>query len=570
MKFWYNPNFLAVIFLIIISMPALKSLLAAAFYTSHDGETHTARIAQYYLALKDGQIPPRLAPTLYNGLGSPIFVYIYPLPYFFGSLIHLLGATYTNSFKILMATGFVFSAIFSYFWLKEVFESEKAAFLGAIFYIWVPYRFLLVYVRGSVSELLAYTFLPLALYSFTKLSKSGNIFWISTSAISLAGLLLSQNLVAIMTLPILAIYILIIGINNKSFSFLFKSAICGLWAFLISSVTYLPALFERKFVRLDEIITVAYQNHFVTLGQLFHSPWGYGFDLPGTVSDQLSFQIGLAHLLILSIAIVLIVYFMIKRYLTNLISPVSPILFQLSLFFLIIFILSVFLMLDIKPNTYVWQHLRFLHTIDIPWRLLGVTSVATTFLTSFVIKTIKPGAFSLLLIILVLIANRNHLRINEELQRSDQFFETYSGTATQYNEFTPIWRQTTASPASLKSPEKAHVLDGIAQISNFRQNSKNIYFDVDVKSQTAMVRVDRFYFPKVKSNIGQIYSTDTQTKKLEDEKDRSGLILVNVSSGFHNVSLKYQETWPRTIANYLTLISITLAVVTLSINAKRA
>lgn len=564
MKFWYRPNFLAIAALIIISIPALLSLSTSGFYTSHDGETHTARIAQYFLALKDGQIPPRFAPSLYNGLGSPIFVYIYPLPYALGSLVHSFGASYVNSFKILMALGFIFSTFFSYLWLLEVFESEKAAALGAIFYAWVPYRFLLIYVRASVSELLAYTFLPLALFSFTKLAKSGNIFWICASAISTSLMLLSQNLVALITLPVLTIYILLIALNGKSFSFLLKSVVAFIWTFLISSVTYLPTLFERKFVRLDEIINTAYANHFVTLGQLFHSPWGYGFDMPGTINDQLSFQIGLAHILVFIISILSVIY-LAKRT-----ESLPAKIYQLALFFIFIFLVSVFLMLNIKPNTYIWQHLKILHTIDIPWRFLGMTSISLAYLAAFVAKTVKPGIVFLVLIALVIIANRNHLRINESVQRPDQFFENYTGTATQYNEFTPITRETTSSPDNLKSSQKTHVLDGDAEITNTKINSKNIYFDANVKSKTSLIRIDKFYFPKVQSDIGQVYSSNTRTKKLDGEKDGSGIILANLPSGFHKVSIKYEETELRLFAGYLSLISLLLAVVILAKNVKKA
>jgi hypothetical protein len=220
-KFWYNPNFLAIVALLLLSIPALKSLAIPGFYTSHDGETHTARIAAYYQALADRQLPPRFAGNFYNGLGSPIFVYIYPVPYLLGSAVHLLGFSFADSFKILMAAGFIFSAIFAYLWLKEVFKSEKAAFLGALFYAWAPYRFLLIYVRASISELLAYTFLPLLFYSLTKLKEKQSLLWISSSAISFSLVLLSQNLVAMISSFIIGGYILILSFHSKSFKYLF-------------------------------------------------------------------------------------------------------------------------------------------------------------------------------------------------------------------------------------------------------------------------------------------------------------------------------------------------------------
>src|SRR5579872_3328328 len=210
-----SANFLAISALLLFSIIGLKGLSTPGFYTSHDGETHTARIAQYYNAIKDGQYPPRIAESLYNYLGSPIFVYIYPIPYALGALIHATGFSYVNTFKILMSLGFIFSGLFSYFWFKEVFKSEKAAFAGAMFYTWVPYRFLLIYVRASLSEVIAYAFLPLALYSFTKLTTKHNSRWVSITALSVALVLLSQDLVALFALPVLGLYVLINTFSQK-------------------------------------------------------------------------------------------------------------------------------------------------------------------------------------------------------------------------------------------------------------------------------------------------------------------------------------------------------------------
>ena len=39
------------------------------FPYTHDGQNHLARLSNYYLALKQGQFPPRWAPNLDAGLG---------------------------------------------------------------------------------------------------------------------------------------------------------------------------------------------------------------------------------------------------------------------------------------------------------------------------------------------------------------------------------------------------------------------------------------------------------------------------------------------------------------------
>lgn len=571
-KFWYNPNFLALFFLVILSLPALKSLAASGFYTSHDGETHTARIAQYYQALADRQFPPRFAGSFYNGLGSPIFVYIYPLPYLLGSLFHLAGFSYVNSFKIIMSLGFVFSGIFAYLWLKAVFKSEKAAFLGALFYMWVPYRFLLIYVRGSISELLAYTFLPLLLFSVTKLWEKNSIKWIAFSAISFSLLLLSQNLVAVISAPIIAGYVILLAINRNFLQIIKNSLIVVTWGFLISAVTYLPSTFERKFVRFDEIIKTAYENHFVTLKQLIHSPWGYGFDLPGTVNDQISFQIGLAHILILFFAIFLLAYVSFKK--SHSFSKIEK---WLAIFFLTIFILATFLMLQIKPNTLIWQKIRYLHFIDLPWRFLGITSLSLAFLTAFVAKISKPGFLFLIFVFMVLVANRNHLRINQAVERSDRFFAAYSGTATQYDEFTSKWRQSTRVPIGFDPATHVEAVSGNAKIENVVAKSNKVTFEANVTTDNSQVRINKFYFPGAGVQVdGQkltpfsdLTITDTGTLLLDVEQDASGLMMVNLEKGQHKVRAKFGETKLRLFANLLSFGSLVLALGVLARNVKR-
>ena len=574
MRFWYNPNFLVIVALLLLSIPALKSLAIPGFYTSHDGETHVARIAQYYQALADGQFPPRFAGSFYNGLGSPIFVYIYPLPYLLGSLIHTFGFSFTDSFEAVMALGFIFSALFSYFWLKEVFKSEKAAFLGALFYVWVPYRFSLIYVRASISEHLAYTFLPLILYSFTKLKEKQSLLWISSGAIFFALVLLSQNLVAMISLPIIGGYILVLGIWGKSLKYLLKSAISIAWGFAIASVTYIPSLFEMKFVRFKDIISSTYDNHFVTLRQLIRSPWGYGFDLSGTVNDEMSFQVGLAHLLILVLAILLFFYFLLQRfsYIKRIgrkyIENVQSYHLVLSLFFLTGLIFSVLIMLEIHLVRLIWQNIKFLNLIDIPWRFLGIAVLAMSFLTAFVAKSLKPGFLFLFLIIAVLIANRNHLRINKTQILDDDFFKNYTGHATQYSEFTPKWRQTVSIPIGFDPQVKTEVISGEAKINNIRSKSNQISFEAAVISPIAQLRINKFFFPGVKVSVDNELLTSSkdliipefENSRLKKEQDSTGVILINLEKGSHQVTAEFGETRLRLFADYLSLGSLVLAI----------
>lgn len=565
-----RSGFLAIITLTVLSLPALANLAKPGFYTSHDGETHTARMAQYWQAAVDGQLPPRFAGTLYNGLGSPIFTYIYPLPYFAGSLVHSLGFSFTDSFEIIMALGFIFSGIFAYLWLKEVFQSDRAAFLGALFYVWVPYRFLLLYVRGSISENTAYTILPLVFYCLTKLSQKSNSLWTAVTALSSSSLLLSQNLVAAMFLPIIGIYVLALAFAKKSPRYLVLTAVAAIWAVSIAAVTYLPAIFERKFIRFDEVYALTYLDHFVSLKQLIHSPWGYGFSLSG-FDDLMSFQVGLAHLLVLGIFLPVLAFQILTK------SKTSASTLVLSLFFTLVVIITVVLMIPTRATIYLWQHFEPITRIDYPWRLLGVTTFALSFIAAYVAKAAKPGLIFILLVAAVLVANRNHLRINLPAYFDDDFFLNYTGTATQLGEFTPKWRQSTRVPIGFDPATNVEVVSGDAQIVSVTSKSNEVTFTAQVNSNSARVRINKFYFPgwgvqvdgTKLTSFKDLTITDTNTLLLDVEQDASGLMMLDLERGQHQISARFGETKLRLFANLLSLGSLFLALGVLARNVKK-
>lgn len=567
-----NLELFLILLIFLTSLFALKDLAKPNLYTSHDGITHTARIAQYSAALKDGQIPPRYAKTFYNYLGSPIFVYIYPLPYLLGSLIHFIGFNLAGSFKILMALGFTFSGIFCYFWLKELVGEVKAAFLGALFYMFSPYRLSLVFVRGSISELLAYSFLPLVLLCITKLARENTVKNMSLTAISFAFLLLSQNLVALISLIPISIYVTMLYLSKKSIESIKKIALALFWGFAIASVTYLPSMFERSYVKFDYPIKNSQTSHFVTLKQVLYSPWGYGFDLPGTVNDQMSFQIGLAHwLVVVTVTFLLVLLFLIKRYKKsiNLLNLSYPNKIEKMLFsgFSLTLIIAVFLSLEFTPNKIIWESVNVFALIDIPWRFLGIAALSISFFAAFVAKTVKSNFIVIIFVIFLFLANRNHLRINDSLSFDDKFFQEYLDSATQYSEFTPKWRAINTRPETFRWDEKVTVKSGIVSPANYSETSKDLKLSLDVKSEVALIRVNKIYFPGVKvimdeKNLDEINDYNVPTRldlRVGDDIQDTGLIHIPISRGHHEVEIKYGETTLRKLANLLSLGSLVLS-----------
>ena len=557
---------LGVILLIILAMlPALRALAIPGFFTSHDGGTHTARIANFSMALAEGQIPPRLAPKLFGGFGFPIFIFIYPLPYLLGSLIHAAGTPFTDSFEIVIGTSFLLSAITMFFFTKDLFGLWPA-FLSALFYTWAPYRFSQMYVRGAFAESFAYVFVPLVLLSLLRVSKKPELKWVAVGSLSFAGMLLSHQLVSLMFLPVFACFGLVFLVQSDAKKSYIKHAFfITLLGILTSAYIYVPALFERSFLHFDELINY-YADHFVTLEQLIHSPWSYGFSMPGTLADDMSFQIGLTHLLVVAIAAIFFAWLCVKnkrkiwKDAANRIGFVS----------LMIFTISVILMLDNPAVRFIWKYVPALSMLDFPWRLLGISVFASSMLVAYLTRALRNRLIFFVLLFFVFFANRNHLRINQTLLLDDAYFLTYDQTATWRNEFLPIWRITN----KLQNLERdVRVREGDVSIESSQVKTQKLILRTQSEEGGKIV-IPRMYFPGWTVRIDnklqklnesfKITNADDIQPESRPNVDDSGLIEVSVPNGRHEIEVLFSETPIRklgficTIVGFVTTLGLVL------------
>jgi uncharacterized membrane protein len=547
-----------IILILIAMIPAVKALFIPEFYTSHDGETHTARLANYYLALKEGQFPPRLAPNLFGNLGFPIFIFIYPLPYFLGSIFYSVGFTFTQAFEIVIGLSLILSAITMFLFTKELF-GRLPAFLAALFYSWAPYRFSQMYVRAAIAESFAYIFVPLILLSLYKVTDKKNrdaYRWIGLGSMSLAALLLSHQLVSLMFLPVIVIFGLVFLIHAKRRKSILKYyLLLGLLGIAISCFIYLPSLFERSYLHFDQLISY-YSDHFVTAQQLVHSPWSYGFSMQGIINDDMSFQIGLTHLLAVFIAAIIIFFEFRKRRSKTL----DKITFGSSLSSLILFAVSVSLMLEHPLIHWIWKNIPGVSIVDLPWRMLGVSVFAASILTAYIVFKTKNKLIFLILIFFVFYANRNHLRINETLVRDDKYFTDYLDTATWRNEFLPIWRKTNKWH---HVEQNYRVSQGEVIINPIEVKTHKISLNL-VAKENSRIDIHRLYFPgwKIrldgrKLKLGEDYEISESIQiKTETSPyiDRSGFISVHISPGSHTLSASFTETPIRKVGFFVSIL----------------
>lgn len=553
---------LPIIFVAIAAAISVKALAIPDFYTSHDGETHTARLANFYLALEEGQFPPQLAPTLFGGFGFPIFIFIYPLPYAVGSLFHFLGLSYTDSAELTMALGQILSAVFFYIFFKLETKNTPGSILASLFVTWAPYRFLMIFVRGAFAESFAYIFIATSLICLNRLFYKPSMRWIGLAGLSFGGLLLSHQLVSAMFLPVLVFYCLTKLINHPhKLQATLQIAGSILLGFAIAGYIYLPAFFERQYLRFDELISY-HQDHFVTPWQLVRSPWSYGFSHPGTINDDMSFQIGLTHLVIVAFTLFILFLVLIhnrRRLLTDATN-------RNLVLWLFVFVVSVFVMINNPATRLAWKHVPGLSIVDFPWRFLGVATFAAGMLAAYLMQKLNNHIFIFaFLAFFIFYANRNHLRINETMIRDDNYFNNYPATATWKNEFLPKLRRSNVWQGIEKDYQ---VWSGEARLQPLIIKTQKIDLQIEV-TEAAEIILHRLYFPgwrvyvdgqeqQYRQDNFQIIDTNID---LVNNIDYSGFITTRFEPGTYRLTAVFTPTLLRQTGFALSLLGLLTAII---------
>lgn len=534
------------IVLVLIAALPLLPFLHPGLPITHDGVDHVARIANFYQSLSEGNLIPRWAENLNWGYGHPILMFLYPLPSYFASLFHFLGLSFIDSVKIVFVLGFIASGAAMYLWLKN-FLDKYAAFFGAILYMFAPYRFVDLYVRGAIGEHIAFIFPPLVLYFLLKLSQDSKnkLFYTVGASLSFSFLILSHNAISLMFIPFIALYIIYLFYLKKDKKILlysFSSIILGLG---LSFFFWFPAFFEGKYTLRDIVTEGEYVKRFVNPASLIFGKWSFG------TSGVFSTQIGIVNLIIVLISPIV---------LFKLLKEKSKLLlfFVLTFFY---FLFSSFLLL--KESNFIYQMITTLQKLQFPWRFLSTVVFSSAILGAFSIYILNKRYQKIVLLLLVLLTlglSFPYWKTNGYFQKGDKFFsDIYKGT-TDTGESSPIW--------SIRFMEKSakaeiEVISGEAILEKQQRKPTYHSYQINVLSETARIRENTLYFPN------WIVLVDGKETPIEFQDPASrGIITFYISQGEHKVELLFKDTKLRTVSNIISFASLLTLVLLLGSNLK--
>ncbi len=487
----------------------------------HDSNPHIARMIAYHTALDDGQYPPMWAKEVLGGIGSPVMMLNYQLPYMMSEIFVRMGMAIFDSYKLVLALSFVGSGLLMYLALKSRF-GMIASYLGAVVYTLAPYRLLDIYVRGALGEAVSFIFPPLLIWGFAKRS------W-PILILGWAGLFLTHPVASACFSAFFLGYILLVSERESVMTKLKLFFGPYLVALGIAAFNLLPTLALTKYTYYSPTLSDTLEM-FPTLSQLIHSPWGYGVSLPGQ-NDGMSFEIGYVQWIILVIG--LFASFKAKaREMRYLIGSC---------------LVAIFFILPISMPVYKLFHLTAI--IDFPWRLLMCTIFATAWIGAMLIEQLPNRSLKKTLLIIgvvfLFVQTSPIAHTNDYWNRDLTWFARETGDS--YGEYAP---RTRVTRGSAPFGERAEFVQGEGEIETLVINSNLQSYQITTTTG-GKVRINTAYFPGWEIPANCQVSTRTLS-----HIDDSGLIVCEVGAGKSSLAITFKAPTVQSSGNLITLLGI--------------
>ena len=514
----------ALVCLFILGFIILFPIWQPGLYASHDGEIHVARLAQFTQAILDGQMPVRWLAAWFDGMGYPVFIYAYSFPYYVGALIRLLLQTsFVDTLKLLLVGSFLISGMLQFFFLRRFF-GLTAAFAGAAFFLFAPYRFADLYERAALGESFALLFVPALFFATHRIfgEKKDGILWFG---LVVSGFIMTHLITFALVLPFWFGYTLVAYRHAffQKFPHVFFGFVLGL---LLSTFSWIPLVFERGYTNADVAYQTIYRGHFVQFLMLLRS--------------ESAIQLGVGGFSIFVLSAAMIVRRIVKKQSSN----------TLALFFLATTLIAFFLILPIAAG--IWDGLSPLQFVVFPWRFLIWIVFAISFLAAWLVEELlhlgfRRGIVVFVFLSLAVFPSRHFMQPTRFEQKNDTFYLTFPDPTRLEMYFLPKGISRDYRPAI---SERLVIAKGVGEIKLVEDKSGKLTAVVNASTHvTVLART--IFFPGWDGFI------DTHPIPIRNEH---GLIVFDVPKGLHILELEFQETPVRRVGDFISLLSLFFVV----------
>jgi hypothetical protein len=510
-----------------------------AWFVTHEWIWYPVRLVEYVQAWKGGALYPRWCPDLYGGYGYPFFNYYAPGVYATAAaLMVALGTAPTTALKLAVG-GFSIAGGLGVFGLaRGETRRRDAAVLAAIAYVYLPYRLVVLFVRGDLAEYAAFSLMPFALWGYRALLRADDARAPRVAvlaALAHAGVWFCHTITGLYTTEIIGLMLLVSAIARRRRRAELKRIVLAgavlLLAIAMVSIYIVPAWFERSLVSLENVRTGIFHpsKNLVEWGWLFTE----GF-----------FSIGAAILVGLTATVLSFALKPVRREAAAIVRWWLPAIVIVSL--------------TLTWAEPIWNVLPLGAFIQFPWRLLGFVGLfaavgcAVTFATAIPERwnwLRWPACAVLVLSIAYVERGYNHAGdfVHEaKIPMTPEEIRTGMYTSVVANEYLPL---TAVSPPTEPSTQSTAAIAGDPHLSTRRVNGLHYALEVDA-NVPSIVDVHVFDFP------GWKVTAENGPAEVRRSTTPAGLIRLSFDKpGHYRLKIHFGLTALRACASALSLLA---------------
>lgn len=535
--------------LTVIGLALTVPVISSGFIQGHDVVWHMIWGRLFAEQFGSGDLYPRWLMDANAGFGSPIFYFYPPLPSYVASLLKLLlpsAWSFWYPLGLSAALGLVISGLTAYLWLRKI-STANAALFAAVVYMVLPYHLRIdLYQRFAFAEFWAFAWLPLILY-FTHEITRGNRKAIPGLAVSYALLVLTHLLTTLLFSAIPLCYGLWMAEKGKRVTTLTLIGVAMILGAGLSAIFLFPAMTTQELVPLS---TMYYITH-----EFFKS--SFLFYGPSAESEGLKeFWRHLAQALALTVAVPCCAWLASRTRQNTRTSSEAT-------FWALTVALTVFMTHPLSEP--VWRIIPKHGFVQFPWRILTITTLATSGLLAIALSSLKKPYTYKQIIPMMLVAAliASQLISSLKIINLKAVTELETTGIVQIGFITPEYRPrwvpnelyNEKSLIDLGRQGKATLMNEAGTARVLEWNHRHIRVETHADRE-AVLQIGQFYYPGWAATLGE-----QQDRLSVQPAQANGLLTVKLPAGDHQISLQRIAFKEDIIGRIISLVSLIILVV---------
>ncbi len=232
----------------------LLLVMAAAIYpalawnsgaVAHDAALeHILRGLTFSEAIDDGVLYPRWVQFLHLGLGSPIFTFQGPLPYYGLDLLYRLGLGHPLGWRVLMALALLAAGTGTFLLIYEITMRRWPALVAAVAFLYAPYVLRNTLERGS-NEAFSMVLYPWVLWGLLRLARQPSAGRFVIATLLWSACIAAHVLGPLMLAPVAALLAIFLGWRYRTWAPLLALLAGG----LLTAFIWAPMIPEQAYVQ---------------------------------------------------------------------------------------------------------------------------------------------------------------------------------------------------------------------------------------------------------------------------------------------------------------------------------